>query len=158
MYDIELITTKTDIDCGPACMAMLLKYYGINVSLDTLSQECNLHIRGCSGTDLMRVGRSYGLDMKAFRMDAEELMNQDRPAIIWWSYTHWVVMCGFDNKGNVVIANPARGRFGIDQESFSKIYTGVCLFNGEPETLSETNTLATIQDYEEALQQLGVSV
>lgn len=75
--------------------------------------------------------------MKAFRMDADELRRQDRPGIIWWSYTHWVVMCGMDDKGNVVIANPNIGRFGIDVESFSKLYTGVCLTNGTPEDLPE---------------------
>lgn len=157
MYDVELVTSKGAIDCGAACMAMLLKYYGTDIPLDDLIEECGCKIGGCTGSDLMRVGRAHDLDMKAFRMDADELRLQDRPGIIWWSYNHWVIMCGMDDNGNVVIANPSRGRYGIDQESFSKLYTGVCLFNGEPETLPDQAN-ATEEDYEEALGLLGVSL
>lgn len=133
MFDVELVTSKQDVDCGPACMKMLLGYYGTDVSLDDLIEECGTWIGGCSGKDLLRVGRAHGLDMKAFRMEAAELIRQDRPAIVWWRYTHWIVFCGKDDNGNVVIANPSRGRYWIDVESFSKLYSGVSLWNGNPE-------------------------
>lgn len=136
MFDVDIVTSKGDTDCGPACLKMLLGYYGVDVSLDDLIAECGVQISGCSGRDLLRVGRAHGLDMEAFRMDPDELIRQDRPAIVWWSYTHWVVMCGLDDHGNVIIANPSRGRFGIDQESFSKLYSGVAVFNGNPDELS----------------------
>ena len=87
---------------------------------------------GCSAKDLMQVGRAHGLDMTAFKMDAEELIRQDRPGIVWWTYDHWLVMCGMNDKGDVVIANPSRGRFSIDQESFGKLFSGVSFWNGEP--------------------------
>ena len=132
MYDIELVTSKGAVDCGPACMAMLLRYYGEEVTLDQLIAECGLKIGGWSGKDILRVGRAHGLDMKSFRMDAAELIRQDRPGIIWWMYNHYVVFCGQDENGNVVIANPGRGRYGIDPESFSKLYTGISFWGGEP--------------------------
>ena len=157
MYDVELVTSNSSYGCGPVCMKMLLRYYHTDVPLDELIRECATGIGGCSGADLLRVGREHGLDMRAFRMDAEELIRQDRPGIIWWRFNHWVIMCGRDENGRVVIANPARGRYGIDPESFGKLYTGVCLFNGEPETLPEDET-ATAEDYENALEQLGVSL
>lgn len=157
MYDVTLVTSKTEMDCGPACMKMLLGYYGTDVPLDDLIEESGCRISGCTGKDLLRVGKAHGMDMKAYRMDADELIRQDRPGIVWWMYSHWIVMCGQDDNGNVVIANPGRGRFGIDAESFGKLYTGVCMFNGEPETLPEEEN-ATAQDYEEALGQLGVSL
>lgn len=157
MYDVELVTTKTEVDCGPACLKMLLGYYDTDVSLDDLIAECNTRIGGCSGKDLLRVGRDHGLDMTAFRMDAEELIRQDRPGIVWWTYNHWNVMCGMDDNGNVVIANPGRGKYGIDKESFAKLYTGVCLFNGNPETLPEQED-ATAADYENALGLMGVNL
>lgn len=157
MFDVELVTSTGDCDCGPACLKMLLGYYDTDVPLSDLIEECGIGIGGCTGKDLMRVGRAHGLDMKAFRMSAEELIRQDRPAIVWWCYRHWVVFCGKDEHGNVVIANPSLGRFGIDAESFSKLYTGVSLWNGDPEELPEDET-ATAEDYENALEQLGVSL
>ena len=135
MFDVELVTGKQDVDCGPACLKMLLGYYETDVSLEELSEECGVRLGGCSGKDLLRVGRAHGLDMKAFQMDADELIWQDRPAIVWWSYTHWIVFCGKDDQGNVVIANPSRGRYGIDAESFEKLYSGISLWNGDPEEL-----------------------
>lgn len=157
MYDVTLVTSKTEVDCGPACMKMLLGYYGIEVSLEELIAECGLKIGGWSGKNINQVGRAHGLDMKTYKMDAAELIRQDRPAIVWWLYTHFVVFCGKDDNGNVVIANPGRGRFGIDPESFSKLYTGISFWNGEPETVPEVET-ATAEDYEEALADLGVNV
>ena len=157
MYDVTLVTSKTEVDCGPACLKMLLGYYDTDVSLDELIEECHARIGGCSGKDMLRVGRAHGLDMTAFRMDAEELIRQDRPGIVWWTYNHWVVFCGQEDNGNVVIANPGRGRYGIDAESFSKLYVGVCLFNGTPETLPEQEN-ATAADYENALGMMGVSL
>ena len=157
MYDVKLITSKADMDCGPASLAMLLDYYGTEVPLDDLIEECHVRIGGCTGKDLLQVGRAHGLDMTSWKMDADELIRQDRPGIVWWTYDHWLVMCGMNDKGDVVIANPSRGRYAIDTESFSKLYTGICLFNGEPETLPESE-IATAADYENALEQLGVNL
>ncbi len=157
MYDVKLITSKADMDCGPASLAMLLDYYGTEVPLDDLIEECHVRIGGCTGKDLLQVGRAHGLDMTSWKMDADELIRQDRPGIVWWTYDHWLVMCGMNDKGDVVIANPSRGRYAIDPESFSKLYTGICLFNGEPETLPESE-IATAADYEHALEQLGVDL
>lgn len=157
MYDVKLITSKADMDCGPASLAMLLDYYGTDIPLDDLIEECHVRIGGCTGKDLLQVGRAHGLDMTSWKMDAGELIRQDRPGIVWWTYDHWLVMCGMNDKGDVVIANPSRGRYAIDPESFSKLYTGICLFNGEPETLPESE-IATAADYEHALEQLGVDL
>ena len=157
MYDVELVTQKNERECGPACLKMLLGYYGVDVPLEELSEECGTRMIGCTAKDMLRVGSAHGLDMLAYSMEAAELIRQDRPGIVWWKYTHFVVFCGQDEHGNVVIANPGLGRFPIDAESFSKLYTGVSLWNGEPQTLPEID-LATSADYEQALSDLGVEV
>lgn len=132
MYDVIPVTSKNQVDCGATCMKMLLAYYGEEASLDDLIVECNTRLIGCSAADLMRVGKAHGLDMMAYQMDAAELVRQDRPAIVWWKYNHWVVCCGMDDAGNVVICNPDRGRYRMSEGTFASFYTGVALFNGEP--------------------------
>lgn len=135
MFDVLPITSALPVDCGPTCLKMLLKYYGADVDLDALIRECNCTIAGCTAKDLMRAGNAHGMDMKAYQMDALELVNQDRPAIIWWKYCHYCVCCGKDEKGNVVICNPDRGRYRMSFGAFASFYSGVALFNGEPEKL-----------------------
>lgn len=135
MFDVRPITSPRQMDCGATCMEMMLEYYGIIVDLDTLIRECATRIGGCSAADLMRVGDAHGLDMRAYKMDAAELIQQDRPAVIWWKYTHWCVCCGTDEEGNVVICNPDRGRYRMPLRTFAAMYTGVALFNGEPQDI-----------------------
>lgn len=136
MYDVTPVTSPRQTDCGPTSLKMLLAYYGQDVPLDTLIEECGVTVSGCTGGDLMRVGRAHGLTgMVAFRMSASELIRQDRPAIIHWRFSHWCVFCGQDDRGRVVICNPDKGRFGMGQSDFERLYSGVALFNGEPVTL-----------------------
>ena len=135
MFDVIPITSPNPTDCGATCMKMLLAYYGEDVPLENLIKECNTRIIGCTAKDLLRVGRDHGLDMKAFKMDAEELVRQDRPSIIWWKYSHFVVLCGKDDEGKVVICNPDLGRYRMSFATFASFFTEICLFNGEPSDL-----------------------
>lgn len=135
MFDVIPVTSPNPTDCGATCMKMLLAYYGEDVPLDDLIKECNTRIIGCTAKDLLRVGRDHGLDMKAFKMDAEELVRQDRPSIIWWKYSHFVVLCGQDDEGKIVICNPDLGRYRMSFATFASFYTEICLFNGEPSDL-----------------------
>lgn len=140
MYDVKPITSPRPNDCGPTCLEMLLAYYGTEIDLETLIKECNPGIGGCSAADIMRVGNANGLDMRAYRMDAEELYKQDRPAIIHWKGNHFVVFCGLNDAGNPVICNPDRGRFGMPKRTFAAMYSGIALFDGVPETQPPAET------------------
>lgn len=73
--------------------------------------------------------------MKAFQMDVDELIKQDRPAIIWWLYNHWVLFCGMNDNGKVVVCNPNMGRYSTSVGNFKSFYTGIALFNGEPQNI-----------------------
>ena len=157
MYNVEPITTLKSTCCGPACMTMLLKYYGKNVSIEDIEQECPVTLAGWTGKNVIDVGKAHGLDMAAFQMDAEELIEQDRPAIIWWLYGHYVVFAGKDDKGQVVICNPSKGRYRIAPDTFKSFYSGVSFWNGEPQPVPASET-ATAEDYEHALSELGVNV
>ena len=140
MYDVKPITSPKPLDCGPTCLKMLLDYYGIDVPLEQLTEECNVTVTGCTGADLLRVGRLHGLDMQSYSIDADELVLQDRPAIVNWRYNHWCVFAGRDEDGRVSICNPDRGRYRMSEGTFASLFTGlddhpgqgVAIFAGEP--------------------------
>lgn len=145
MFDVEPITSPKPLDCGPTCLKMLLAYYGIDVPLDTLIEECHVGVEGCTGRDLLQAGRLHGLDMQTYSIDAEELVRQDRPAICSWRYSHWLVFAGRDDDGRVVVCDPDRGRYRMSEGTFASLFSGladhpgqgVALTNGEPCDLPE---------------------
>ena len=139
VYEMTPRTSPKPNDCGATCMQMLLSYYGEEVDLETLIAECSTGITGSSGKDLMDCGRKHGLEMKCYKMDAEELIRQDRPGIVWWMYRHWVVFGGVNDRGRVVIYNPDLGRYTVSKGVFESFYTGVSIWNGEPQDLPEEN-------------------
>lgn len=135
MFDVKPVTTSKATACGAACMNMLLEYYGDHTPFDDLYTELGTGISGITAKDVLRVGRAHGLDMKSYKMDADEVARQDRPSVIWWKYNHFVICCGMNDAGQVVICNPSRGRYGMSLSLFSAFYSGIALFNGEPEDL-----------------------
>ena len=141
MFDVKPITSQIHLDCGPTCLKMLLEYYGISVSLEELNRECNVRLRGCTARDIKRTGIAHGLDIQIWAdstdEQVDELINQDRPAIIWWKYNHFCVFCGKDDKGDVVICNPDRGRYSLSVGTFKSFYSGVSITHGTPEVLPE---------------------
>lgn len=137
MFDVKTVTSPKPLDCGPCCLQMLLDYYGQEVELDQLIQECNTRYVGCTATDLVRVGTAHGLDMRAYQEDAASLIKQDRPAIVWWLFDHFCVFCGVNEAGKVVVINPDMGKYSMTPDTFASFYTGVALTNGEPEDLPE---------------------
>lgn len=131
MFDVKPTTSKKSTDCGAACMVSFLDYYGEIVTLDQMIKECNTSVSGCTGKDLLKAGRNHGLDMKAYKTDAEDVITLDRPAICYWKYSHWIICCGKDESGKVVICNPSRGRYGVAESLFKAFFSGIIIVNGE---------------------------
>lgn len=140
MFNVMPITSKIAVDCGATCLQMFLAYYGIDVDLKILTEECETNVTGCTAGGIKRAGEKHGLDIKAYNMSAEELIRQDRPAIIHWRSNHFCVFCGMNEEGKVVICNPDRGRYPLPVKSFTNFYCGVALFNGEPVDLPPVKT------------------
>lgn len=139
MFGIDLITTKHETACGPACLKMLLDFYGIDVDLDTLIEECGVTVNGCTAADLKRVAITHGLtDTSLWQEPPSEVLTQDRPGIVWWRYNHFVVYGGLNDKGEPVLFNPMRGQYAIDAGTFEVLASGlqagtcVVLTNGKP--------------------------
>ena len=149
MFDVKPKVSNKPTDCGAVCMQMLLDYYGVEVTLEEMLRECNVTLSGCNGKDLLLCGRKYGLEMRAWAANTEDVVNIfDRPSIVWWKRNHWVVCCGLNEYGKVVICNPNKGRYSVSRALFEAFYDncyhvlrpeegvdfwgGVAISNGEP--------------------------
>ena len=76
-------------------------------------------------------------------------MKQDRPAIIWWKYNHFCVFVGVNDFGDAIIINPDRGRYPLKFNTFKAMYSGVSVFNGEPQETVPPTVVNRLTDAEE---------
>lgn len=118
------------VECGAAALAMVLGYYGRFVPLEELRTACGVSRDGAKASSVMAVARSYGLIAKGFAMEAEQLAEVRKPAIIHWAFQHFMVLEGISKrfgKTTVAINDPASGPRKIDWADFDTGFTGVVL-------------------------------
>jgi ATP-binding cassette subfamily B protein len=122
-------------DCGAACLAMVLRYYGREMRLEEVRDIVG---SGRDGTDAGRLldgAERCGLRGRGLKLDIEDLHELPPGAILHWDFNHFVV---FERvvRGGVEIVDPARGRRRVPMDSVSKSFTGIALLV-EPTTKFE---------------------
>jgi ABC-type bacteriocin/lantibiotic exporter with double-glycine peptidase domain len=113
-------------ECGAACLAILLRHYGRQVSLLELREVCGVSRDGSDAASLLRGGAHYGLEGKGFRMEISALRQRQPPVILFWEFNHFVVLEGFEG-GRVAINDPAIGPRWVSEAAFDEAFTGVVL-------------------------------
>jgi ABC-type bacteriocin/lantibiotic exporter with double-glycine peptidase domain len=102
--------------CGPAALAMVLRYWGRPVLHDELAAALvDPELHGTAGSRLADVARDEGLRAVAFSGDLaalREAVARGRPPVVAWAMGggryHNVVVVGFEGESPVV-HDPARG-------------------------------------------------
>ncbi|MGE4267216.1 MAG: NHLP family bacteriocin export ABC transporter peptidase/permease/ATPase subunit [Deferribacterales bacterium] len=114
------------VECGAACLAMILDYHGLKVPLEIVRQDCGVSRNGSKASNMVKAARKYGLDARGYRKEVGELQTMKMPVIIFWNFNHFVVLEGFRN-GKAVLNDPGVGRRFIEMDDFDDSYTGVTL-------------------------------
>ena len=124
---VPVIMQQEALECGAACLCMVLAYYEKWISLEQVRLACGVSRDGSNAGDILKAARGYGMNAKGYRFEPEELRREGHfPCIIHWEFTHFVVCDGF--KGNKVYLNdPARGQISVSIEQFDESFTGVTL-------------------------------
>ncbi len=113
-------------DCGPACLAMVLRYHGRHVSLDDIRDRLGAGREGSSAYDLLEVARTFGLRGRAVRLDLEDLDVLPPATILHWRMSHFVVL-ERHRRGGVDVVDPDGGGRFVRLEEMGKSFTGVAL-------------------------------
>lgn len=115
------------LECGAASLCMILAYYDKWITLEQARMDCGVSRDGSNARNIMIAARNYGLEAKAYRLDAEALLEEGPyPCIIHWGMNHFVVLDGFKGK-KAVLNDPARGKVIVPWEEFDKNFTGICM-------------------------------
>ncbi len=129
---VPAIIQLENLECGAACLAMILAYYGKWVTMEQAREACAVSKDGVSARNIFLAAESYGLVPEAFKMEPETLVKEGKfPCIIHWSMNHFVVLKGFKRNlsGNrtAEINDPARGEISVSMKEFDENFTGIVL-------------------------------
>jgi ATP-binding cassette subfamily B protein len=110
------------MDCGPACLRMLAKYYGKNVSLQYLRNQMHLNRTGVSMLAISNVAEKIGFRTMTAKANWKELNdNVPFPCLLFWDQQHFVIL--YKIKGDIAyIADPAHHLIKLHKHEFIKSF------------------------------------
>ncbi len=113
-------------ECGLACVVMVLRFLGVDVTLHGLSARWNCGLRGLRLGSLVEVLESYSVSTRALRVEIDDLGQLKCPCILHWNFDHFVVLERVSRKA-LHILDPAIGRRRIPLSEASRLFTGIVL-------------------------------
>lgn len=123
-------------ECGAACLAMVLRHYGVDVELEETREACAVSRDGVDALRIVSAARSYGLESKGYRLPREKLGDLPVPFVVFWMQNHFVVVEEMGRRG-VRVNDPARGRRRVGYEEFDASYSQVALTFQPTEALQQ---------------------
>ncbi|MBB2951167.1 peptidase domain-containing ABC transporter [Sphingobacterium sp. JUb56] len=103
------------MDCGPACLKMIAKYYGKYYSLQHLRDLCGNTREGVSIYGISHGAEKIGLRSLAAHCTIDDLLTKvPFPVIIHWDNSHFVILYKIkerkEGKSKFYIADPSKGK------------------------------------------------
>jgi ATP-binding cassette subfamily B protein len=123
---VPVLTQLSEVECGAACLAMVLSYYGRKTSVSEIRERCGVGRDGLSALSLVQAARSYGLRVRAVSLQHNNFRFVTLPAIVHWEFNHFLVVEHWSPRF-VDVVDPASGRRHLPAEEFDAGFTGVVL-------------------------------
>ena len=124
---VPVIMQMEALECGAACLAMILAYYRKWVPLEQVRVDCGVSRDGSNMKNIYLAAKAYGMNVHGYTMELDALKQKATyPCIIHWNFNHFVVLDGF--RGNRAVLNdPARGLVKVSMEEFDRSFTGIVM-------------------------------
>jgi len=126
-------------ECGAACLRSVLAYFGLWVPLTELRRRCEVSRDGSTAAGISRAAQHYGLECKGMSLSVELLKKLPVPLVLFWQFSHFVVLEGFGNN-EYYLNDPASGRRKVSEEEFQQGYSGIALRFSRGENFKEGGT------------------
>jgi len=112
------------IDCGPAALLSVLKYYGGNSSVVHIRELSNTTVDGSTMLDIVAAAKSLGFDAYGASGEYDDLKSERMPCIahvVIDNQLHFVVIYAINSAG-VLLGDPARGLSRRTRQEFLSIW------------------------------------
>ncbi|HEY4572619.1 MAG TPA: cysteine peptidase family C39 domain-containing protein, partial [Thermoanaerobaculia bacterium] len=114
-------------ECGAACLAMILRYHGREVSLEECRERLSIGRDGSSAPAIAAAARACGLRVRIFSVaEPADLRHLALPALVHWNFNHFVVLERWSPRGAEIV-DPAAGRRKVIPAELDTALTGVVL-------------------------------
>ncbi|HET8847082.1 MAG TPA: peptidase domain-containing ABC transporter [Ktedonobacteraceae bacterium] len=123
---IPQILQMNAVECGAACLAMILSYYGRQTTVDEIRERCGIGRDGLSARSLARAAQSYGLRVRIISLPKNDFRYVRLPAIIHWGFEHFLVLESWSSS-KIEVIDPAAGRLRISPDEFDINFTGIVI-------------------------------
>ncbi len=123
---VPTILQQAQVECGAACLGMILAFNGKWESLDVLRAACGVSRDGASAVAIVEAAAGYGLEYQSHRGEIGDLNGLAVPAILWVRRSHFVVLEGA-HGGKFYLNDPGRGRRVASAEEFEGEYSGAAI-------------------------------
>ncbi len=144
---VPVIMQMENMECGSACLAMILAYYGKWIPLSKLRERCGISRDGVKMSTIAKTARSLGLKAQGYRYEPEEFFkNATFPCVVHWRFKHFIVIKGWRGR-YVYINDPAGGALKITMEEFDECFTGVCVCFEPDEGFTPSGSQRSILSY-----------
>jgi ABC-type bacteriocin/lantibiotic exporter with double-glycine peptidase domain/CRP-like cAMP-binding protein len=124
-----------EMDCGAACVAMLCRFFGHDVSMTSIRSAVGSDVSGTTLSGLIRGGGEMGLAMRAIKSSADRLDSLPLPAVLHWEGNHWLIAHRVDGD-RVRLMDPARGPHTVSREQLAEKWSGYTALAAPTEALA----------------------
>ena len=121
-------------DCGPACIATLVKYYHGYIPLENLKNMCHTTKKGTTALDIVLTLKKIGFKAQGFKTSLDKLNNSIIvfPCIVHVtlnnSYNHYIIIYKVDYKKEVLfVGDPKDGVKKMSFIHFEKIWNNIVI-------------------------------
>src|SRR5574338_34465 len=123
---VPVLRQMATMECGAACLAMILSYYGRKTSIPEASNYLGFGRDGASALAIAVAGRDQGLRVRAYTIEPANLKDVKCPAIVHWNFNHFLIVERWTPK-YVDVVDPGIGRRRLSAAEFDAGFTGVVL-------------------------------
>lgn len=116
-------------DCGPACLRMIARYYGMEYSAEMLRRHCYISREGVSMLGISEAAEYIGFETAAVKITFKQLSEEGVfPCILHWNQKHFVVCYGIEKCRyggyKIHISDPASQRLTYTKDEFERCWIG----------------------------------
>ena len=135
---LKFFPQHDQMDCGPACLAMISSYYGKDFGLQYLRNKSFITREGVSLLGISEAADKIGFKTISAKLKTGDFDKELLPCILHWNQNHFVVLYKINKNiftGKLIykIADPGHGFVSLSEDKFKKSWLsdgekGVALF------------------------------